>query len=308
VTRASRLEEAVMKTEKDGTVARREYKDGIELSIIGFGGIVVCGHEQGEADRIVARAIDRGVNYFDVAPSYFEGEAEIKLGLALKGKRDAVFLACKTEGREAELSRTELERSLKRAHSDHFDLYQFHAVTTKADVEKILGPRGAGETFLKAREEGKVRYLGASCHSVEAALALMEAFPLDSILFPINYVCAARGNFGPQVIEAAKARGIARLALKSLAHTPWAEGEERAYPKCWYRPQSDREAARSSLFYTLSQPVTAAIPPGDERLFELALGLAREFETLSLAEQGAILEAADGLEPLFRYPSSEFGA
>jgi aryl-alcohol dehydrogenase-like predicted oxidoreductase len=285
---------------------RREYKDGIELSIIGFGGIVVCGNEQAEADRIVAGAIDRGVNYFDVAPSYWDGEAEIKLGLALKGRRDGVFLACKTERRDGPGARSELERSLKRAHTDRFDLYQFHAVTSRADVEAILAPGGAGETFRKAREEGAVRYLGASCHSAEAALALIESFPLDSVLFPINYVCWANGNFGPQVVEAAQARGVARLALKALAHTPWASGEERAVPKCWYRPAGDREAARNSLYFTLSQPVTAAIPPGDEKLFHLALDLACGFSPLDDAARKEVLAGAEGIEPIFRYPSAKW--
>ena len=296
-----------MGTNKVGAIARRTYRDGVELSILGFGGIVVCGQEQSGANDSVALAIDRGVNYFDVAPSYFDGEAEIKLGNALKGKRDGIFLACKTGLRDAKGAKAELERSLERAHTDHFDLYQFHAVTSYADVEQILGPGGAGETFLKAREAGKVKYLGASCHSVEAALALIENFPLDSVLLPINYVCIANGNFGLQVIEAAKKKGIARLALKSLGHTPWAEGEEKAYPKCWYRPVDDREVARRSLYFTLSQPITAAIPPGDERLFRMALDLIADFKPFDDTEQKAILEAAKGITPLFRYPSPDAG-
>jgi len=297
-----------MENRSESIVTRREYRDGIELSILGFGGIVVCGMEQAEADRTVARAIDRGVNYFDVAPSYFEGEAEIKLGQALRGRRDGVFLACKTTCRDSAGSRAELERSLERAYADRFDLYQFHAVTALKEVRQILGPGGAGETFLRAKEEGKVRYLGASCHSVEAALALMEGFPLDSILFPFNYACMANGNFGPQVLEAARGRGIARLALKALAHTPWAAGEEKAYPKCWYKPLDEREAARRSLCFTLSQPITAAIPPGDERLFAMALDLACEFEAQDEEERKATLEAAKGIEPLFRFPSPEAGS
>src|SRR5574340_703171 len=179
---------------------RRRYKGNIELSIIAFGGIVVVGQEQKDADREVAQAIDRGVNYFDVAPSYGKGEAEIKLGNALVPHRKNIFLACKTQERTADGARKELEQSLTRAHTGHFDLYQFHAVTTMQDVETILGKGGAGETFLKAREEGKVRHLGCSAHSVEAAFAMLDRFPLDSILFPINYICFGQGNFGPQVI------------------------------------------------------------------------------------------------------------
>ncbi len=291
-------------TNAKAPLPRRTYRDEVELSILGFGGIVVCGLDQAEADRAVASAIDRGVNYFDVAPSYFDGEAELKLGQALRGWRECVFYACKTTEREAAPARAELERSLERAHTDHFDLYQFHAVTSLAEVRRILAPGGAGEVFLRARDEGKVRYLGASCHSVEAALELMASFPLDSILFPVNFACFAKG-FGPQVLEAARARGIAVLALKALAHTPWAEGEERAYPKCWYKPLSDRELARESLSFTLSQGVVAAIPPGDGRLFSMALDLAAEFQPLSEARAKALLASASGIAPIFSYPSPE---
>jgi aryl-alcohol dehydrogenase-like predicted oxidoreductase len=283
---------------------RRKYKDEVELSIIGLGGIVLCSLPQSEGDRIVAKAIEAGVNYFDVAPVYFDGEAELKLGQALRGRRDRVFYACKTTEREAAPARAQLERSLERAHTDHFDLYQFHAVTSRAEVRRILAPGGAGETFLKAREEGKVRYLGASCHSVEAALELAAAFPLDSILFPVNYACIAQG-FGSQVLEEARRRGIAVLALKALAYTPWAEGEEKTFPKCWYKPVADRELARAGLYYTLSQNVVAAIPPGDERLFAMTLDLAADFAPLSEASAAELLASASGIAPLFRYPSPE---
>jgi aryl-alcohol dehydrogenase-like predicted oxidoreductase len=283
---------------------RRAYKDDVELSILGLGGIVLCSLPQAEGDRIVSGAIDRGVNYFDVAPAYFDGEAELKLGQALRGRRDNVFYACKTTEREAAPARAQLERSLERAHTDHFDLYQFHAVTSRAEARRILAPGGAGETFLKARAEGKVRYLGASCHTVEAALELMAAFPLDSILFPVNYACIAHG-FGPQVLDEARKRGIAVLALKALAHTPWAEGEEKTSPKCWYKPIADRDLARAGLYYTLSQNVVAAIPPGDERLFALALDLAADFAPLSESSSAELLASASRIAPLFRYPSPE---
>ncbi len=282
---------------------RRRYRDNVELSVIGFGGIVVVGAEQSEADRRVKASFDRGVNYFDVAPSYWDGEAEIKLGLALRALREKVFLACKTQKRDAAGARAELDQSLKRLHTDHFDLYQFHAVTSMKDVEQILAPGGAAKTFLKARDEGKVRYLGCSAHSVEAALAMMDRFKLDSILFPFNFVCFGQGNFGPQVIARAKERGVARLALKALAHHPWPKGTNRkqtAYPKCWYKPVDDPKLARQALRFTLSEDITAAIPPGDEKIYELALDLAAGFKPLSAGEREKLLASTAGVEPLFR--------
>jgi len=282
-------------------LAKREYKERVKLSVIGFGGIVVCGLEQKAADRIVAESFDRGVNYFDVAPSYYDGEAERKLGPALEPFRKRVFLACKTTERGAAGARKELEQSLGRLRTDHFDLYQFHAVSSLDDVEKILAPGGAAETFEKARREGKVRFLGASVHSAEAAAALMDRFPLDSILFPVNFVLYQEGNFGPQILDKAKKKGVARLALKTLALSAWSEGEDRsAWPKCWYKPISDPGLAEKSVRFTLSEDVTAAIPPGDERLFRLALDCGARFRPLDPKERQDLLASARGLAPIFR--------
>jgi predicted aldo/keto reductase-like oxidoreductase len=194
----------------------------------------------------------------------------------------------------------ELEQSLKRAHTDHFDLYQFHAVSSMDDVEKILAPGGAAELFVKAREEGKARYLGFSAHSAEAALALMDRMELDSVLFPVNCVCIGQGNFGPQILEKAKSKGLARLALKAMAWTTVSDGGRRPSPKCWYTPVENRSAAEKGLRFTLSQDVTAAVPPGDENLYAWALEIATRFKPMSEAEQGELLAATKGIEPIFR--------
>ena len=279
---------------------KRKYRDGVNLSIIGFGGIVVVGMEQSEANREVARSVDRGVNYFDVAPSYGKGEAEQKLGPALKPYRGNVFLACKTQRRDAAGARQELEQSLSRLQTDHFDLYQFHAVSSMDDVERILGPGGAAELFVKARQEGKVRYLGFSAHSAEAALALMDRMELDSVLFPVNYILYAEGNFGPQILAKAKEKGMARLALKALAETRWPKGAPRTHKKTWYRPISDPDRARQALRFTLSEDITAASPPGDEGVYRMALDLAAGFQPLNKAERAALLASAKGIEPIFR--------
>jgi len=177
-------------------------------------------------------------------------------GAYLEADTEDVFLACKTTKRDAAGAREELEQSLKQLHTDHFDLYQFHAVSTMDDVKQILAPGGAGELFVKAREEGKVRYLGFSAHSAKAAIALMDAMELDSVLFPVNYVCYGQGNFGPQIIAKAKEKGVARLALKALAKTRVPKGQKRPCAKCWYVPVEGRTEAEQALRFTLSQPIT----------------------------------------------------
>ena len=284
-------------------LARRPYKSGIELSVVGFGGVLLCGTAQAECNGMAAAAVERGMNYFDVAPFYGNGEAEEKMGPALQPFRKDVFLACKTMDRTATGSRAELERSLQRLRTDYFDLYQFHGVKTVEEVEQMLGPGGAGETLLQAREQGKVRFLGFSAHSAAAALALMGRFPLDSVLFPVNYVCYAQGNFGPQILARAKELGLARLALKAMAKGPWPKDIDRAstkYPKCWYEPFDVEARVRQAVRFTLSEDVTATVPPGDARLFEMALHAAELFTPITVEERTALLASTAGMPPLFR--------
>lgn len=278
-------------------------RTGEKLSMIGFGGIVVRDATTKEAADRVAQAIDRGINYFDVAPTY--GNAEEMLGPAFEPYRKNCFLACKTQSREKEGALEELERSLKKLRTDHFDLYQMHAVTKVSDVETILGPGGALEAFLQAREQGKIRYLGFSAHSVEAAMKLMEGYDFDTILFPFNYGTWNAGNFGPQVLEMAKKKNMGILALKAMAKGPRNRDEENPFPKCWYTPFSDPTEAEEGLRFTLSHPITAAIPPGDENLFTMALDLAMKFKPLSEQESLEIKKKAQLGEPLFRYPSTQ---
>ena len=284
-----------------GALERRALgRTGEKLSIIGFGGIVVNQATSEQASSRVAQAIDAGVNYFDVAPSY--GNAEDMLGPALEPYRKKVFLACKTTERSKEGSRKELESSLRKMRTDHFDLYQLHAVNTRDDVERIFAPGGAMETFLAARQEGKTRFLGFSAHSVEAAMALMDRHAFDTILFPTNWATWHAGSFGPQVLAKAQAKGMGILALKAMARGPYAKDAKRPYPKCWYEPLATPEDATMGLRFTLSHPVTAAIPPGDETLFAMALGLAARFSPFTEAEALAVKERASKQEPLFSYP------
>jgi aryl-alcohol dehydrogenase-like predicted oxidoreductase len=295
---------AIARETRKGKIEKRALgKTGEKLSMIGFGGIVVMDATSQQAASRVKEAIDYGINYFDVAPSY--GNAEEMLGPALEPYRKKVFLACKTGERKKEGARKELEQSLKRLRTDHLDLYQLHAVTTLEEVDTIFGKDGALETFVAAREEGKVRYLGFSAHSVEAAMALMEGFDFDTILFPVNFATWYGGNFGPQVLQKASEKKMGILALKAMAWRRWEEGEERTNSKTWYKPLPDREQAREGLRFTLSHPVTAAIPPGHEDLFSMALELATDFKPMDNGEIEAIKKKGLATDPIFRYPMEE---
>lgn len=277
---------------------RRPYgNSGHHLSLIGFGGIVVAGMTQSDANRIVHEAIDRGINYFDVAPTY--GDAEERLGPALKGQRDKVFLACKTTQRQKEGAARELRESLRKLRTDRFDLYQLHGLPNVAETEACFAPGGAMEAFLEARQAGLIRYIGFSAHSVEAALLALERFPFDSVLFPFNYTAYYQVNFGPQVLEKAKQKNAARLALKAMARRPWPEGAERKFKNCWYEPHTNPADAELALRWALSLPITAAIPPGDPGIFRMALDFAERFKPLSEEEQKVVQARANENKPLF---------
>jgi predicted aldo/keto reductase-like oxidoreductase len=293
---------AITRTSAPGKIEKRSLgRTGEMLSMIGFGGIVVRDATPAEASERVKQAIDYGINYFDVAPSY--GDAEVKLGPALEPYRKDIFLACKTGKRTKDESRLELEQSLKNLRTDHFDLYQLHAVTNMKDVDTIFAAGGAIETFKEARNEGKIRFLGFSAHSVEAALALMDRFEFDTILFPINFATWNAGNFGPQVLARAQEKKMGILALKAMAAGPWKEGADRSkYPKCWYEPLTDQEDIRMGLRFTLSHPVTAAVPPGDENLFKMALNVSDKIAPLKNEEVQMMKEKALKGTPLFKYP------
>ncbi len=286
-----------------GPLERRRYgRTDDHLSIIGLGGILVMNTTPKEASECVAKAVERGVNYFDVAPSY--GNAQDCLGPALKPHRQKVFVACKTLKRDAAGAREELEASLKTLQTDHFDLYQLHALTKVEEVEQVFGHGGAMETFLKAKKDGKIRHIGFSAHDEKAALAAQVRFDFDSILFPLGFPTWIKGEFGPAVHRKAKDAGRGILALKAMAHQKWPESikpERRRWNKAWYEPFDNIDKVALGLRFTLNLPVTAMLTPGHWELFKMALDLAQAgaLTPLNDNERKLAQEIASKSDPIF---------
>jgi predicted aldo/keto reductase-like oxidoreductase len=282
-------------------VPKRPYgRANDPISVIGFGGIVVMNVTPEAASRHVAEAVDRGVNYFDVAPTY--GNAQERLGPALKPHRERCFLACKTTERDAAGAQRELEDSLRLLQTDHFDLYQLHAITTREDVERAFAPGGAMEVFLKAKDQGKVRYIGFSAHSEEAAHAAMDRYDFDSILFPLSIVTWIKEGFGPSVHKRAQEGKKGILALKAMAHQKWmVKQEDRKWDKAWYEPFDTMDQVSLGLRFTSGLPVHAMIPPGHWELFKMAVELAQAgaLTPLNEAERDIVAAIANESEPIF---------
>ncbi|MHC4739848.1 MAG: aldo/keto reductase [Planctomycetota bacterium] len=274
-------------------------KTGKNVSIIGMGGIVVKDAEPAHAAGLVAEAVKSGINYFDVAPTY--GDAELKLGPALKPYRKGVFLACKTTKRDRTGAKEELDNSLKRLQTDHLDLYQLHGITdVEKDVKAALGKGGAIETFVEARKQGLIRYIGFSAHSADAALTAMREFDFDTIMYPVNFACHYNSNFETNVLIEAKKQNMGIIAIKAMARQRRQKKEDRQrYPKCWYEAIDEPDFARKALSWSLAQGITIAIGPGEESLYKMAVELAPKCASPTSSELLELEQAAAGLEPIF---------
>jgi predicted aldo/keto reductase-like oxidoreductase len=200
-----------------------------------------------------------------------------------------------------------MDESLRLLETDHFDLYQLHAITKLEDVERAFAKGGAMEVILEAKKQGKVRYVGFSAHSEEAAHAALDRYDFDSILFPLSFPTWIKGNFGPSVHKRAKAdkRGI--LALKAMAHQKWPQEQadrRKKWGKAWYDPFDEVDRISLGLRFTSHLPVDAMIPPGHWELFKKAVELAQAgaLTPLNEREQRLVAEVAQASNPLFSRP------
>jgi predicted aldo/keto reductase-like oxidoreductase len=272
-------------------------RTGWNASIVVMGGIVVMSEEQERANEVVAHAIAEGVNYFDVAPSY--GDAELKLGEALKPYRKDVFLACKTAQRTKDGAAREMEASFKRLQTDHFDLYQLHGLDKLEELEVALGPGGAMEVILEARKAGHIKHIGITGHKPATHLEAVRRFPFDTVMLPVNFALMHRDGSAQDLLAELKRREIGVLGIKPIAARPWHKDEVHTSPKCWYKPLDDPRLIDLALRFALMQDITAAVPSGDPHLFRRVLVSARNYKPLAAGEKDELTRLADGLEPIF---------
>lgn len=243
---------------------------GYDVAAIVYGGIVSMNEEQGVSDRYVAWAMDHGVNYYDVAPTY--GDAQEKLGRSLIPYRKDILLACKTTQRMKADARKELERSLELLHTDHFDVYQLHAMTTQEDIDKAFGKDGIMEMAVKLKQEGVLRKIGFSAHSEQAALQLLSLYNFDTVLFSMNWMLDKNEGIGQALAKQAKEKGIGLLGMKSLIERAWKNDGERAaspYPKSWCKPfdVDQKELRVAAMKYSLEMGSDVLVSPGNYENF-----------------------------------------
>jgi aryl-alcohol dehydrogenase-like predicted oxidoreductase len=197
-----------------------------------------------------------------------------------------------------------LKGSLEALRTDHFDLYQLHAIQhVQKDVDAAFSKGGTMQLLVALKKSGVVRHIGFSAHSIEAALAAMDRYDFDSALFPINYASWNKGDFGPQILKAARAKGVTCLALKGMARQQWPKDDpaKKKFTRCWYQPCTDRREASLALRWTLSLPIAAAIPPADVSLLPLALDIASNFRPIGKDEAQTLASMAADWKPVFKH-------
>jgi predicted aldo/keto reductase-like oxidoreductase len=261
------------------------------------------GHHLGDAPdqptavRIVQEAVDGGITFFDNCWEYHRGRSEMWMGEGLRGRRDKVFLMTKvcTHGRESALAMQMLEQSLKRYQTDHLDLWQVHGVAFDNDPELFIRPNGAAEALRKAKEQGKVRFVGFTGHKdPHIHLKMLNiGFEWDSVQMPLNVFDSQFHSFETQVLPELNKRGIAALGMKPIS----GHGEP---------VKGGVLTAQEALRYAMSLPVTTTIT-GMESLDVLRqnLEIAQGFQPMSPQEMQALRErvkpeAADGRFELYK--------
>ena len=195
-------------------------KTGEKVSAVCLGGYHIgVPKDPAEGIRIIETAIDRGINFLDNSDDYHAGGSEVRMGKAIKGKRDKVFLMTKPHPRDKKGALKSLDDSLRRLQTDHLDLWRFHEIVYEQDPDWIFSPNGAIEAAYIAKKQGKVRYIGfTGHHRPEYHLKMLsKPYEWDTVQMPLNVFDPFYRSFEKQVLPALVDRNIGVIRMKPLA-------------------------------------------------------------------------------------------
>jgi aryl-alcohol dehydrogenase-like predicted oxidoreductase len=282
-------------------------RTGHRSSRVIFGAACLGSMRQAKADAILDLLLEFGVNHIDTAAAY--GDSELRIGPWMERHRERFFLATKTGQRSASGARASLERSRERLRADVIDLIQLHNLVDQAEWQTALGPGGALEALVEARERGQVRFIGVTGHGTRVAAMhrrSLERFPFDSVLLPYNFTMLAQPDYAAEfeaLYAFCRERGVAMQTIKSIARRRWPEGLERRHS--WYEPITEPEAIRRAVHFVLARPGLFLNSSSDATLLrsvlEAASGRIEAPSTRTLEEDVARL----GMAPLFAWGGSD---
>ena len=295
---------------------RRLGRTGHESSVALLGGAACWAATVEEAGAWLQLALDHGVNHLDIAPQY--GAAESVVGPHLAARRDDLFVAGKTLRANPDGVVDQFDNTRRLLHAEVLDLYQAHAVTSIAELDR-RSP--AIERILALRDAGDTRFAGITGHDMEVPVAHLEAlrrFDLDTVMFPIYPALWSRAEYrepAQELLALCAERDLGVMVIKAAAHRPWADRRPLAdavdgspataerWASSWYEPVATDEDLDRGIHFALSTPgVHGFCTPGDMALLPRVLASAERFRPLGDDERSAAVDAMAGDELIFPMP------
>lgn len=266
------------------------------VTMLGTGGYHVGWTTERDAQEVIEAALEGGVRFFDTAESYADGTSETRYGKYLTPKyRDLIFLMSKSTGKDAKTVKAHLEGTLRRLKTDHLDLYQVHAISTPEDVDNRI-KLGVLDVLLKAKEEGKIKYLGFTGHQNPFAHTRMlertkESDIFDTVLMPVNVLDQTYFSFAQNVMPNALERNLGILAIKSLADGRFFANKEQAGWTTEDPLIPNYISIKEAMHFVWSLPVSVLISGNENATFmREKIALARSFSKLTEEQKSALIE------------------
>ena len=283
-------------------IAKRSFgRTGHQSTVTIFGAAALMRKGKNEADRALEILLKYGVNHIDTAPRY--GDAELLIGPWMAKHRQDFFLATKTGKRTRAEAREEIQRSLERLRVDRVDLIQFHGLAHPDEWDTVMGPGGALEAAVEAREKGWTRFIGVTGHGWMIAAMhkrSLRRFDFDSVLMPYNYLLHANDRYRndfEEVVRLCKERGVAVQTIKSLARGPWGIAPQTR--NTWYQPLEEQRDIDLAVHWVLGRGDVFLNTVGDVDLLPKVLDAASRFEKQPRREEMEALVQRNRMSSLF---------
>jgi aryl-alcohol dehydrogenase-like predicted oxidoreductase len=271
---------------------------GHESTRIIFGAAAFYQAVQADADRTLEVLQKYGINHIDVAASY--GDAELRIGPWMKEHRKDFFLATKTGERTYEKAHAEIRRSLERLQVDSVDLIQLHNLIEEDEWQTAMGSNGALKAAVEARDEGLVRFIGVTGHTLRVPqmhLRSLREFEFDSVLLPYSYILMKNEQYARDfaaLLMVCRERNVAVQTIKAVTRRPW-NGRKQTHGT-WYEPFDNQEALDLAVYWVLGNPSVFLNSLADMQVLPKVLDAASRFSERPtdaamesmLIEQGAV--------------------
>lgn len=268
-----------------------------------FGSYALSNATQKEADQVLELLLEYGINHIDTAPMY--GNAEKRIGAWTGKHRDGFFIATKSRSRTYEGAWKNLRCSLDQLKIDYIDLWQMHGLTNQAGWEKAMGPGGALEAFIEAREKGLVRFLGVTGHGNQVAemhIQSLGRFDFDSVMLLYNYCQMQNSGYATnfdELITICRERHVAIQTIKSIARHPIGKNP-RTYHTYFYEPLETQDAIDKSVHWAMGLPESFVITAGDMHFIPKMLEAANRYRQRPPDAEMMALVEEDDIQPIFK--------